>query len=206
MPPLHHHRNSYKLDCFSYGVLTIQILSKVFPDPEGAHAEVSASSIRQVPEIERRQKHIDLVDPDHQLLSIALKCLEHSEADRPAADEICESIASVKREELYNSSVESHKDHASLFDKLFQGKQLYKIEKAEMKTEFDKQLQQKDHVISVHLCEIKYLKEQLEAKTELVRSLSQTCMSGELTSNIKVSGYVCKMFPFVVVMLLLQLP
>ena len=49
-------RYSNKLDCFSHGVLTIQIVTRQFPNPGDAHVEDPTEGIlRQVPELERRK-------------------------------------------------------------------------------------------------------------------------------------------------------
>ena len=67
-------RYSNKLDCFSHGVLTIQIVTRQFPNPGDAHSYVEDPKypierlLRQVPETQRRKKDIDLVDPNHPLL------------------------------------------------------------------------------------------------------------------------------------------
>ena len=75
-------RYSSKLDCFSHGVLTVQIITRQFPNPGDAHKYVeipgysSGKVLVQFPETERRKKDIDLVDPQHLLLPLALHCLK----------------------------------------------------------------------------------------------------------------------------------
>ena len=101
MPPQY----SDKLDCFSYGVLTVQIATKQFPDPGSANTFVedpkypTGRVIVPIPEVERRRKHIDLVDPTHPLLSLAIKCLEDRDTDRPSARVLCEQLAPLVEEE-----------------------------------------------------------------------------------------------------------
>ncbi len=96
---------SDKLDCFSFGVLTIQIATRQFPDPGNANKYVedpkypSGRVIIQIPEIERRQKHIDLVEPDHPLLPLVIKCLKDRDTERPSAHEIYEELAPLKEQE-----------------------------------------------------------------------------------------------------------
>jgi serine/threonine protein kinase len=99
-----------KIDCFSFGVLIIQILAQLFPDP-GKRQETMDFSHRgrkvmmSVPEMERRQNHIDLVQPNHPLLVIALDCLNELESDRPSAQEICERVAALKESAEYADSM-----------------------------------------------------------------------------------------------------
>ena len=74
-------RYSNKLDCFSHGVLTIQIVTRQFPNPSGATTTIddprSPTGLMHmpVPERERRTKDIDLVDPNHPLLPLVLDSL-----------------------------------------------------------------------------------------------------------------------------------
>lgn len=79
---------SEKTDCFSFGVLVVQILTRRFPSPiDRSLAET---------EVERRKDHIGMVDPSHPLLSTAIRCLRDNAGDRPTAQELCERIAAVK--------------------------------------------------------------------------------------------------------------
>ena len=55
-------------------------------------------------EPERRKKHIDLIDPTHPLLPIALACLEYRERDRPLAEELCQRLADLKENQEYIKS------------------------------------------------------------------------------------------------------
>ena len=79
MPPQY----SNKLDCFSHGVLTIQVVTRQFPNPGNPHSSIqddlnypNQRLLRQVSENERRKKDIDLVDPKSPLLPLALHCLK----------------------------------------------------------------------------------------------------------------------------------
>ena len=95
-------RYSNKLDCFSHGVLTIQIVTRQFPNPGDAHSYLEDPKypnerlLRQVPETQRRKKNIDLVDPNHPLLPLALHCLKDRDTERPSADELGGRLATLK--------------------------------------------------------------------------------------------------------------
>lgn len=99
-----------KIDCFSFGVLGVQILTRLFPKPAPRHCRVVLAAgltpnineilERVVPEIERRREHIDMIPTTHPLLELLRKCLKDREADRPSAVEICRYVAHlVKIEE-----------------------------------------------------------------------------------------------------------
>ena len=111
-------RYSNKLDCFSHGVLTIQIVTREFPTPKDATTIIedprSPTGIinMPVPERERRKKDIDLVDPNHPLLPLALHCLKDRDTERPSADELCGRLAILKGEQMYTRSVEQSREQS----------------------------------------------------------------------------------------------
>ena len=102
-PPVY----SKKIDCFSFGVLQIQIMTRQFPDPGPAMRVVedsrSPTGTTKMPvlESERRKSHTDLIDPTHPLLPIALGCLSYLEKDRPSAQDLCHQLAAVKEAPHY---------------------------------------------------------------------------------------------------------
>ena len=101
-----------KLDCFSFGVLGIQILTRQFPNPDPATRLVEDGRYPMgrvqvlVPETERRRSHIDLVDPTHPLLPIATNCLSYNEGERPSAQQLCRRLAALKQAPQYGESVQ----------------------------------------------------------------------------------------------------
>ena len=103
---------SNKLDCFSCGVLTLQIITRNFPNPGDATRYVDDPRFPtgrvsiHYPETERRKKDIDLIEPSHPLRPIALHCLKDRDTERPSADELCGRLTSLKREPRYTHSVE----------------------------------------------------------------------------------------------------
>ena len=111
-------RYSNKLDCFSHGVLTIQIVIRQFPNPGDVTVTIQDARyptgrvVVFVPESERRKKDIDLVDPNHPLLPLALHCLKDDDAERPSADELCGRLATLKGEQMYTRSVEQSREQS----------------------------------------------------------------------------------------------
>ena len=106
-PPVY----SKKIDCFSFGVLQIQIMTRQFPDPgpavqvvEDSRSPTGAINI-PVLDSERRKSHIDIIDPTHTLLPTALACLSYSEKDRPSAQDLCRKLAAVKEAPRYQLQI-----------------------------------------------------------------------------------------------------
>ena len=106
-PPVY----SKKIDCFSFGVLQIQIMTRQFPDPGPAVQVVedsrSPTGTIKIPVLdsERRKSHIDIIDPTHTLLPTALDCLSYSEKDRPSAQDLCRQLAAVKEAPRYQLQI-----------------------------------------------------------------------------------------------------
>ena len=102
-----------KIDCFSFGVLIVQILTRLAPKPAERLKEVayhghSGSGPRKVyeiaSEIERRQNHIKNIDSHHPLLPIALGCLDDQDIKRPTAHELCASVETLRNSSEYRTS------------------------------------------------------------------------------------------------------
>ena len=115
-PPVY----SEKLDCFSFGVLTIQVITREFPKPKDRFQTMELAHPTQpsrlyqarvlVPELERRQSHISLIPAAHPLRPIALDCIKDRDAERPTAAQLCETLEQFKSTPLYASSVEQVRD------------------------------------------------------------------------------------------------
>ena len=107
-PPIY----SEKLDVFSSGVVAIQILTQMFPNPAPNVTRYNDPNISNrisvtlVPEIERRKDHINLIDPKHPLLPVALGCLSDSEQDRPTARQLCCQLVMLKEAPAYADSMQ----------------------------------------------------------------------------------------------------
>ena len=101
-----------KLDIFSSGVLHVQLITRKFPDPGPRMTTVlvgedSCFVVSQVHvEVERRKAHIDLIDPAHPLLKIALDCLKDKEGQRPTAEQLCSRLAALKESPRYRDGLQ----------------------------------------------------------------------------------------------------
>ena len=104
-------RYTKKLDCFSEGVIMIQVCTRLWPEP-GPRTQIvedsrSPMGVMEMPvsDMERRQNHIDLIDPHHALLIIAKDCLHFQEKDRPSSEELCQRLADLKKSREYTECV-----------------------------------------------------------------------------------------------------
>lgn len=147
-PPMY----TTKLDCFSFGVLSVQVMSRQFPNPgpeeqvvEDARSPVGTIKI-PIPETDRRKCHIDLIDPIHPLLPLALQCLSYADGNRPSAQELCDRLELLRESPQYNQSVA-----------LGQEQQLQR-----QIQELHQQLQEKDAAITTASEQQRHLREQLD--------------------------------------------
>ena len=108
-----------KLDCFSHGVLAIQIMTRQFPNPGKRTQTVpfpqSPTGRTEIPvlDIVRRKSHINLINPTHPLLHIATDCLSYGEEDRPSVHELCHRLAALKEAPQYGESVQQAQERST---------------------------------------------------------------------------------------------
>ncbi len=103
-----------KLDNFSFGVLLVQTATRQFPkptdrfitrelvDPRFPNQAIQANV--PVPEIERRQAHMSLIEPTHPLFPIARNCLKDRDVERPSSQQLCQTLDALKRTPRYQES------------------------------------------------------------------------------------------------------
>ena len=152
-----------KIDCFSFGVVMLQILTRQFPNPRDQLQEVELNHpglprgtvCIRIPEIDRRQSHINQVSPNHSLLPITLDCLKDKESERPLAHQLCERVADLKGTPKYIDSVSTLQDA----DQLVQSQAVC--------------LAEKEHIISIKEEENQQLRQQLEEKDQSNRQLAE---------------------------------
>ena len=107
-PPIY----TKKLDCFSEGVIMIQVCTRLWPEPRPRINTVqdsrSPTGVIEIPvaESERRKNHIDMIDRGHGLLPIAMVCLHYQENERPSSEELCQRLAGLKETREYRESIE----------------------------------------------------------------------------------------------------
>ena len=111
---------SSKLDCFSLGVLTVQIATRKMPKPRDATATTedkrypTGRVVVFVPENVRRKGDIESIKPaDHPLLPLILHCIKDRDMERPTADEVCDMLGSLKMGAKYKLSMEQTVDQTS---------------------------------------------------------------------------------------------
>ena len=143
---------STRTDCFSFGILLLQVITRQPPTPTSEEDKTS--------EVERRRKDINLVDSNHQLLSIALDCLKDKGSERLTSEVICELLALIRKEEMYQSSRENY---ITSLDRLRQELQA----KEKLLKQRDQQIQE---LKMEHEKEIKMMKETNEKEIERLQA------------------------------------
>ena len=157
---------SEKVDCFSFGVIIIQILSRQFPKPGDRLKTVHTNDPQfprgiievRVSEVERRHNHISQIDSTQPLMLIANDCLKDDDAERPSAQQLLERIAVLKES----------------------------VEYIESATPVQEILNEKDRQIQEAQEQIRTLSSDIEIKEQLIRSKEQVI--GEKNQDIKVKN------------------
>ena len=97
---------SASFDIFSLGVLLIQMMTGLRPDPsERVRATDTPSeqmfhrTLLEVKECFRRKSHIDQIPPKHPLRALALECIEDDQTKRPTAEDICVQLESIRAQQ-----------------------------------------------------------------------------------------------------------
>ena len=189
-------RYTKKLDCFSEGVIMIQVCTRLWPEP-GPRTQLvpdsrSPTGNTEMPvlETERRKTHIDLIDPNHALLPIAMDCLKYQEGERPSSEELCQRLADLKDSQHYRDNVRQHQDEIQAKDRELEEKDRV-IQEKEMAIQDkdtvmerviqdkDRVIQDKDRVIASQERQLRQLNQQLEeqlqeqVKAEIQHSLQR---------------------------------
>ena len=175
---------SKKLDCFSFGVLGVQTITRQFPDPSVRFRTIDITDPRipsgtvdvPVPEVERRHSHIDLVDPAHPLLPEVLDCLKDRDGERPSAQELCNRLAALKDTPQYGESVQQGQRATTDGERVrirelqaeAQERQRQLQEKDRTIATNETQLQEKDHTIATRERQLRQLNQQLEANEQVI--------------------------------------
>ena len=146
-PPVY----SERLDNFSFGVLLVQITTRQFPKPTDRFDNVQLPDPRNpgntveaklpILELDRRQAHINLIEPTHPLLPIAYHCLKDRDVERPSSQQLCQTLDALMRTARYQES--SQKD----LQQIIRGKDEQLQTNQRLITEKDEQLQAKQQTI-----------------------------------------------------------
>ena len=103
-----------KLDIFSCGVLLVQLVTRIWPNPGPRTQRIQINDplvplgqvLVEVPELERRREHLDLVPPTHPLRQLALNCIKDKEEERPTAEQLCSDLVALKESAAYRDSLQ----------------------------------------------------------------------------------------------------
>ena len=189
-PPIY----SKKIDCSSFGVLQIQIMTHQFPDPGPAMRVVedsrSPTSTTNMPVLdsEQRKPHIDLIDPTHTLLPTALSCLSYSEKDRPSAQDLCQQLAAVKEAPRYQLQILQRELQTK--DQQLQDSQRHTRNLQQELQDSQRQIQQlthqaeeKQHTIDDKETLLRELNQQLQSNEQITAEFQRNLLQHEQTNK-----------------------
>ena len=166
---------SEKMDCFSFGVITLQVLTRQFPKPGKRHQLVDirhhiiqTETVKMnVPEVERRHNHVNQVDQEHPLRPIILDCLKDMENARPSAQDLCERLAALKTSTQYSESVRGRSSQTKV-GHILEEKEVALPVKHHKSHRLRQQIIEKDQIIHDKEAELKQVKEQLREAEDTI--------------------------------------
>ena len=172
-PPIY----SEKIDCFSYGVIMIQVCTRLWPEP-GPRTQLisdkrSPTGMIELPvlESERRKNHIDLIPPDHSFLPIIMDCIKYNERERPSSAQLCQRLADLKDSIMYRSSMKQEQDEISTLTQQLHEKE---AEKEKIIEDKHRTLQQHQEEIASQEKQLRWLNEQLNEQEQVTAAFWHT--------------------------------
>ena len=97
------------IDCFSFGVLAIHIVTRETPKPHPLALQSSQSS-----EIERYERSLKKIKSTHPLHPIIIECLNDEPKKRPSAAKLCRDLSDMRVSSEYRVSQEADRLTASI--------------------------------------------------------------------------------------------
>ena len=163
-----------KVDCFSFGVIIIQILSRQFPKPGDRLKTVHTNDPQfprgiievRVSEVERRHNHISQIDSTQPLMLIVNDCLKDDDAERPSAQQLLERVAVLKESAEYIES-------ARPVQEILNEKDMQIQEAQEQVRTLSSDIETKEQIIQSKELVIGERNQDIEAKHEVIATLEE---------------------------------
>ena len=174
-PPMY----TYKLDSFSLGVLGVQIMTRQFPDPGERFQimrindpRIPSGRVRvDVPEVERRRPHIDLIDPAHPLLPFALDCLKDRDTERPSCHELCGHMSTLKASTKYTESVQQSQVNTKPTQSANRESREKEMQQSQQIQDLQQQLQARDNQLHTQSEQLRRNEEQIQQQQQQILGL-----------------------------------
>ena len=171
---------SEKLDVFSCGILLVQLVTRKFPNPGPRTYTIQVNDPRvpkgrvlvEVPELDRRREHLDLVPPTHPLLQVALDCIKDKEDDRPTSEQLCSRLVALKESDGYRESLRAGEERAVQTDREQEMQQQLRERESRVE-ELAREVQQLQLEKEEDTTQRDELQQQIRAKTNEIQQLQQ---------------------------------
>ena len=186
-----------KLDCFQAGVLMIQTITRMFPDPGPAMTRVRDAryptgwTIAPAPEAERRHNHLSLIASIHPILPIATDCLKDTDTERPSAQQICRHLSALKEAPQYGQSLEARGGER---DGEVQERELLIQQLRQENEEREREVREKERENRILRDEIHQLQDSVSTKTRLLQEKDEIIREKDATIRqlLQFASYTCQ--------------
>ena len=85
-----------KMDCFSFGVLILHLVSQMWPIPTEPVKVSGGGKLTPISEVERRRQQVDLMGTDHCLYKLTTECLQNDTGQRPETSQIVVTLEALQ--------------------------------------------------------------------------------------------------------------
>lgn len=85
-----------KMDVFSFGVLSLHLVSQVWPIPTEPVRVMPNGKLHPISEIDRRKAQFDLMGMDHCVYQLTSQCLQNDPAQRPAITKVVFTLETLQ--------------------------------------------------------------------------------------------------------------
>ena len=154
-----------KIDCFSFGVLTIHIATQQTPRPR----PLALQSNKTTSEVERYKSSLEMVNDMHPLRQIIIECLSNEPDKRPSAAKLCSQLSEMKSSSDHRNSLKTNQISSEVLSLQIKQMQEENDRKSE---ELRNELQQQREEVMQHQQAQEKLKKAIEEKQNMITMLT----------------------------------
>ena len=155
-------------------------MTRQFPDPGDRFNVIEISDPRapsgrvkvDIPEIKRRQSHIELIVPSHSLLPLALDCLKDRDTERPSCHKICSRIATLKSSLKYTADVQQSQVKIKPAQSDDQANREPEVQQSQQIRDLQQQLHTQSDQLRAQSDQLRTQSDQLHTQTDQLRTQS----------------------------------
>ena len=124
------------VDEFSYGIAMIHMLSGKWPEPQIGQIIIKDGQMVPVSEAQRREKFLKLIDDDHPLMELILKCIDNDPRKRASTNEMVNYL-----EELVMTTPKRFANRLAILQQIEANKETIRQEEQEIEEQVTRKME-----------------------------------------------------------------